>query len=171
MLPTRLGVSITPNIGSLILISKNARITRPKAKIPGIETIIKNDQIKTRIDKILDNDLNVLSLAKVISTDTLENFTNQLAKLHKPIEFNWEAKFGVSKTINNQFAVNNSTANPTNKDSFTSITSSANTEKSNQKLICSECNIPVTYNVAKFCWFNKTKFKGRIFCMECQKKI
>ncbi len=44
-LPVRLGLSISPNIDSLILISKNARISRPAAKIEGIDSIIKGTSI------------------------------------------------------------------------------------------------------------------------------
>lgn len=39
-----------------------------------------------------------------------------------------------------------------------------------QKLICHSCAEPVPYNVAKFYWFNKPKFGGNIYCMECLKK-
>jgi len=26
-------------------------------------------------------------------------------------------------------------------------------------------------NVAKFCWFNKPRFGGKVYCMECQKAV
>jgi len=40
-----------------------------------------------------------------------------------------------------------------------------------QKLICAACAGSVAYNVAKFCWFNKTIYGGSMFCMKCQKKV
>ena len=45
------------------------------------------------------------------------------------------------------------------------------TEKPKQKLICNLCNEPIPYAVAKFCWFNKPKFGGNLYCIECQKKV
>jgi hypothetical protein len=43
--------------------------------------------------------------------------------------------------------------------------------KPKQKLICHGCSAPVPYNVAKFCWFNKPKFGGDLYCMACQKTV
>ena len=40
-----------------------------------------------------------------------------------------------------------------------------------QKLVCHSCGTAVGYNVAKFCWFNKPKFGGNIYCMDCQKIV
>lgn len=96
-LPTRLGFNIKPTINSLILVSKNARINRPKTKIDEIDSIIKNDQFKAKIDKSFDADNNPLTLAKLISSETLEEFARSLAAIHRPIEFDWHAKFGLPK--------------------------------------------------------------------------
>ena len=39
------------------------------------------------------------------------------------------------------------------------------------KLVCESCAAPVPYNVARFCWFNKPKFGGNVYCMDCQKLV
>ena len=44
-------------------------------------------------------------------------------------------------------------------------------QKPKQKLICHTCSASVPYNVAKFCWMNKTRFNGNLYCMACQKKV
>ena len=44
-------------------------------------------------------------------------------------------------------------------------------QKPKQKLVCHSCGTSVGYNVAKFCWFNKPKFGGNIYCMDCQKTV
>ena len=44
-------------------------------------------------------------------------------------------------------------------------------QKPKQKLICHSCGVALAYNVAKFCWFNKAKFGGNLYCMDCQKKV
>ena len=53
-LPKRLGLTIRPTMISLALVSKTARISRPKAKIDGLDALIKNDQLNARISKDID---------------------------------------------------------------------------------------------------------------------
>ncbi|MGH8121930.1 MAG: hypothetical protein ACREPT_04080, partial [Rudaea sp.] len=83
-LPKRAGFPMTPSFSSLILVSKRARITRPKVKVGGLDAIIKNDQLKTRIDKDID-EMSPMKLAKMIGQDTLETFARSLATAHKPM--------------------------------------------------------------------------------------
>lgn len=168
-LPRRMGFTIKPNFKSLVLVSKNARISRPKSKFDGLDSIIKNDQLSKTIDKSIDNDNNPLFLAKVISQSTLIEVAKSIAKLHKPIEFNWAAKFGMSAIIQTHaYQPSNNETLPDSSETITQKKPIAEV-KPKQKLICHECGLPVPYNVAKFCWFNKPKFNGNIYCMECQK--
>ena len=95
-LPKRLGFTIKPDLKSLVLVSKGARISRPEVKIDGIECVIKNDQFFKHVDKAVDEN-GILATAKIIGSDTLENVATQLARLHKPIRFDWLAKFGLNK--------------------------------------------------------------------------
>ena len=173
-LPTRLGFNIKPSINSLILVSKRARISRPKVKIAGIDTIIKNDQFKNKIDQSIESDNNPLGLAKLISGETLEQFARQLVAIHRPISINWHAKFGFPKEspVNQpakQVEVHIEQTKPGHVVTEPKI--EATTDKPKQKLICHLCNEPVPYAVAKFCWFNKPKFGGNLYCMECQQKV
>lgn len=177
-LPSRLGFTIKPSIKSLILVSTGARISRPKTKIDGIDSIIKNDQFKARIDKSFDSDNNPLGLAKLISSNTLENFARAIADMHRPIEFDWPAKFGLTKIPpepmpgEKQQVIEEWPKEVLKPD--LAVAGQAEDQASNKtkpKLICHSCGEPVTYNVAKFCWFNKPKFGGNIYCMECQKKV
>ena len=78
--PRRLGFNRTPTLFSLILVSKNARISRPKAHLPGLDTIIKSDQLKARVERDIEADNNALVLAKMIATDTLQEFAERLAE-------------------------------------------------------------------------------------------
>ena len=172
-LPTRLGFTLKPSINSLILVSKRARISRPKANISGIDTIIKNDQFKNKIDQSIDDANNPLGLAKLISSETLEKFARELAAIHRPIVMNWHAKFGLSelKTIN-QSILKEEVDKPSKSEQTMKVSGDeALTDKAKQKLICHTCNLPIPYAVAKFCWFNKPKFGGNLYCIECQKKI
>ncbi len=164
--PKRLGFTITPTLNSLVLVSKTARITRPAAKIAGLEAVIKNDQLKARIEKDIDSDNNPLTMARVVSQDTLEDFARRLAAAHKPIIFDWVARFGLPTEP---------TASPPveiwTKPQAVAVTTPVVGEEKKSKLICAACGSAVAYNVAKFCWFNKPRFGGKVFCMECQKTV
>ena len=92
--PKRLGFKLTPRLLGLVLVSKGARITRPRKPVPGLDDIIKCDQLKSKIDK--DNEkTSPLALTKVVGTETLLGFAQSLAAVHTPLEFNWPARFGL----------------------------------------------------------------------------
>ncbi len=182
-LPTRLGFTIKPDLKSLVLVSKHARISRPKIKVDGLDCIIKNDQLFKAIDKALDANNNPLLMAKIIGQDTLELICREIVGQHKPIQFNWSAKFGllVSPTavspvqtppeIIQDMVKSKPVIQSAREISAPSITTNEGTEKPKQKLVCASCSQAVPYNVAKFCWFNKPKFGGKVYCMECQKAV
>ena len=58
-LPKRLGITIKPQMNSLVLVSNRARISRPKGwaaqGVEGIETAIKVDQLWTTIERAYDH--------------------------------------------------------------------------------------------------------------------
>jgi hypothetical protein len=98
-LPTRLGIPLKPSFRSVVLVSKNARISRPKGKVEGIDSVIKADSLRKLIERDIDKEpaaLTLLSMTKLIGQDTLEGFAKQVAKLHRPIAFDWAAKFGLT---------------------------------------------------------------------------
>lgn len=97
-LPTRLGIGIRPSIRSVVLVSKNARITRPKKAVDGLDYVIKADQLRKFIERDIDETsaaAALLSMTKFIGTDTLESFAREVARLHRPVSFDWAAKFGL----------------------------------------------------------------------------
>lgn len=173
-LPTRLGFAIKPDLKSLVLVSKGARISRPKAKIDGIEAVIKNDQLFKAIDKSVD-EASPLIMAKVVGKDTLEALAKEIAKLHKPIEFDWKAKFGLADApaapVRQAAATPVPAPAPVPSQAAKPAEPASDEAKPKQKLVCHSCSEPVPYNVAKFCWFNKPKFGGNIYCMDCQKTV
>ena len=97
-LPTRLGMTIRPNIRSVVLVSAQARISRPKQAFPGVETVIKADQLRSTINRAMDA-MGVagtfLAATKIIGVDTLRELANGLARLHRPRRFDWHARFGM----------------------------------------------------------------------------
>ena len=178
-LPTRLGFTIKPALKSLVLVSKGARLSRPKKKVDDLSCIVKNDQLFKHIDKAVDDSSPIL-MARIIGQITLEEVAREIAKQHKPAQFDWAAKFGLSTVINmpdpatpsmkqsvKETVSPDKAENPSVKDK----PSDGGQQKQKQKLICHSCGSSTTYTVAKFCWFNKSKFGGNIYCMDCQKKV
>lgn len=182
--PRRLGLAMLPNISSLVLVSKHARISRPKSKILGLETIIKNDQLFTTVVKQLDESSmakSVMQVSRVIGTDTLEAFGRSLAALHTPVKFDWKGRFGLPEEaprMTGRPPPLPKSRRPRQEAPTASVesaqreeaTAAAETGKG-KKRICVKCQTPVSYSVARFCWFNKPRFGGEIYCMDCQKSV
>lgn len=96
--PKRWGlVRWKPQIKTLVLVSDNARIDRPKRKVDGVDTVIKAEQLQKRLfDEF--NRAPDRSLLGVIGKEGLEHFARELASLHRPLERDWEARFGLPPT-------------------------------------------------------------------------
>lgn len=179
-LPKRLGFTINPDLRGLVLVSKNARISRPKAKIAGLECVIKNDQLFKTIDKAIDDNNNPLLVAKIIGSDTLEQLARDIARLHRPAQFNWAGKFGLpetppaaTQTKKAPVASEKTTTPPPQPPAEVAATvpAQAAAVPEKKRLICTACTAPITYTVAKFCWTNKKRFGGNAYCMDCQKLV
>ncbi len=164
-LPKRLGFSIKPNFNSLVVVSKNARISRPKSKGWWNDGITKADQVKAKIEKSFDSDNNPLVMAKLISSETLHDFAKRVACRHRPASFDWYAKFGLSKDYLAPVVVE---ADPVVESAPTpeEVTTDGAPKKS--KLICNTCGTSVEYKVARYCWFNKARYGGNVYCRDCQ---
>lgn len=172
--PTRLGFPLVPSLSSLVLVSKTARISRPKAKIDGLEQVIKNDQLITYIEKDYDKDSGILTTIKLVGLDTFNDFARRLVAEHKPIKFDWAAKFGLPDVVLSPSLA--PAPAPIHQEVPATVEEIAQPPSveggpKKSKLICHECGAPVIYAVAKFCWFNKAKFNGNVYCLVCQKSI
>lgn len=182
--PRRLGFKIKPDMRSYVLVSKNARISRPKnAKIDGLYAVVKTDQFVSKLKKDSDAD-SPLAMMKVVSQDTLEALSRQIMALHRPITFKWAEKFGLTvedKTPESPAEIQaeearmaettETTATEARMDERQATESKATPEADagqKKKLQCSQCEAAVSYAVAKFCW-NNQKFGGKVLCMSCQK--
>ncbi len=97
-MPTRLGLRLTPSFQTLILVSPNARIDRPKTF--DTSRVVKADVLGKTIKK--DNEETTVfnaigSVAKIVSMETIEDIGRQLMLRHSPISINYAAKFGLDK--------------------------------------------------------------------------
>ena len=169
-LPTRLGFRIKPSLHSLILIANTSAIRRPKnsKKVDGMDRIIKVEQLVKRRDQDLkeENFLHTFSsVNKLISTETLQNFAENLADLHTPAKKDWKARFGIRDMPPEQ------TPPPANIPQKQPAPPAATAEPAKpMRLFCADCKKTVSQNVADFCWNNKVRFHGRVYCFDCQRK-
>lgn len=176
-LPTRLGFKMKPSLISLILVANSARISRPKNghSIPGLDRIIKMEQIRSKIEQDANHPSSISSAVKLVSPETLKNFAESLAALHQAASIDWSARFGILHTE----SVPTDTEKPvaaaeqqiTAESAATGNDADAEKAEPAKRLICASCGVKVNYKVGVFCWRNKQRFHGNVYCYECQKNI
>lgn len=157
-LPKRLGIAIKPQFRSLILVSKEARITRPKtkagrARVEGLDTVIKIDQLRSVMDKDWETK-GIANLPRLVSKGEIESVARQLVALHRPISFDWPAMFGLAIEPP-------SAPNPPVLPSAPATPGQA---------ACRGCGKRVSQAVIDFCEARSEVFGNRILCMDCQRK-
>jgi hypothetical protein len=91
-LPRRI-VTVRPTFTNIVLVSADGRITRPKAVLPDLDSIVKVDQFRTYLINRKFSDAQML---KFVWSSTLEAFGRQLVALHTPAHVDWAAKFGIA---------------------------------------------------------------------------
>jgi hypothetical protein len=154
--PRGLLFAIDPTFKNLVLVSSTARIDRPTKDFPDSAKLLKADFFASRFDELLK-----ATPIGMCSSESLRNFCEQLVKFHKPIEFNYAAKFGLDKA---------SVATPTAPAPTPIIPPSAtpvatpqvsNPPPSGQqgsKYSCKKCNSPdLTASFGKFGYYFKCK--------------
>ena len=160
LLPKRLGFSLQPNFLPYILVSPKSRVIRPKAKDFNTDMLIKADEFyKQTQDNINNKSLitSVGSMAKIISQDSLKEIGEQLVSYHKPIKIDYYNKFGISRTQDVDLSNTNVRENQVQSKQVRS------------KYYCYKCKKSISEKVASFCFHNKTRFKGKAYCFDCQK--
>ena len=95
-MPSKVGLRLSPVCHSYVLVSSKARIDRPKKF--DASRIIKSDMLATTLEKFFDKAgvLEVVgSLARCLSAETLEKVGQTLLRMHRPVSFDYAAKFGI----------------------------------------------------------------------------
>jgi len=161
-LPRRLGVKLKPQLRSLILVSSRAKISRPRsraaaARVDGLDTVVKVDQLATTIERQIDQTsaLSTLgSITRLVSMGTLEDISRQLVALHRPSQVDWAARFGLTPGV----------AQPVAAISPPSVARPAPGQS------CDSCGSFVSPKVAAYCEANAVRFAGRVLCYDCQRR-
>lgn len=161
-LPRRLGFTISPWQRGVVLVSTNARISRARgAEVDG--DISKVDQFASLVDREFDK-RSSLNAVRLVSSQTLRDFGEKLAALHQPITFDWAARFGLPGKPSSPFRREKGGIDKTLADGA----AIPGTPDDRSKLDCATCGTRVPYAVARFCWLNKARFGGVVYCRDHQ---
>ncbi len=176
--PRRLGFALQPSIRSLVLISTGA-IQRPATSFPGLETVIKSEQVNTVVQTSYDR-ASPMTLAKVVSPETLYEIGRQFLDLHRPIEYDWHRRLDLDRdetpkrrpappavvAASKPAPARPAPAEPTPGPALAKAKPSPAPPRSNHA--CAICGDGVTPGVVAFCRAEVDRFAGRIFCIPCQ---
>ncbi|MEA2605504.1 MAG: hypothetical protein QOI00_261 [Chloroflexota bacterium] len=156
----RLGFTVNPDLRSLILVSKDARITRPKtkagrARVEGLDSVIKVDQLMQVINAASEA-RGLKAAPRIVGTDTIERVGRQLVALHKPASVDWAGRFGVARRGPTPIA---EPAPPKAREPAQAFVAT-----------CESCGRGVSAKVAAYCVDQTQRFAGRVLCYSCQRQ-
>jgi hypothetical protein len=169
--PKRLGLNVPADLTPITLVSTRAKIKRPSGlNSQNYSEVIKADQLADRIQAHADTKTSALRLARLVSAEALREFATGIANLHTPIQFNYAAKFGFGP----------SRKQPMKALSFKQQSSLIEADSPQgadvpleatdpvKRYQCAVCAGAVELKVARYCWFNRDRFKGEIRCRSHQ---
>jgi hypothetical protein len=157
-LPRRI-FTMRPELRSLVLVSNNAVIKRPRSKVEGVDTVIKAERLKTGVFDTWDDSVRTM-VQRLVSTETIERVGRELVALHRPIAVDWAARFGVAE------APDASATPPIPPSSAASAPRGLPSDPSGK--LCDRCGRSTSFAEVKFCRVNKPRFGGGTFCRPCQ---
>ena len=152
LMPTRLGFQIRPTFHNWVLVAPECNLARSEQKEA---TILKMDMFDRGMEQFINqNSLSdALSLAKLYSTETVTAFAEKFVGFHKPIVFDYAAKFGITEA---------------QRFSAPAYPKPAEALKSSTERFCERCHTTVESKVVAFCHSHEKRFGGKILCRTCQ---
>jgi hypothetical protein len=166
-LPKRLGITLQPSFNSVVLVSPKAIINRPKVTNFNA-SIIKLDQFfswyNEKMNEVTLKD--TIGMFKVCSGKTVTDLGKKLLSLHKPERIDYIKRFDLRSTL-----LNNEPIKSAHPEQQLVVESVAVKNKEETKYFCASCKATITSVVAKYCWNNKLRFKGKAYCRICQGKM
>ena len=155
-----------PFFESFVLVSNQARIGRPeKASVEGLDRVVKIERFTKEVRKAMLGPVLGLKIVKLVagmvSEETLRQFAEGLASEHRPIRFDYEAKFGLNPIAETQEITESTDTDPTTE-------ASQELPESDAVANCDGCGAGVDKKVRWFCRRYKNRFDGKILCRDCQ---
>ena len=154
--PKRLGFTLRPECEGPRLVSKRPGSAGRRTKavrdaVDGLASVIKVDQIRTVLNRAIDS-AGTSRDRRFIGKGELERFARELAALHRPIQMDWAARFGL----------------PAHEASGRGARCPREPEP--RPRACEACSATVSAAVVAFCADRAEVFGGRVLCMPCQRK-
>jgi hypothetical protein len=132
--PKRLGFAIPISFRNVVLVSPTSNVLKPKAATFDLSSVIKADAFVSVADKDIDSK-SIIAAPKIVGSDTLRDFGEKLARLHRPGSFDYAAKFGICNTD-----TINSTNTPTIVASPAAPVYSSAAPETKDAMACRKCN-------------------------------
>jgi hypothetical protein len=148
LMPTRLGLPMQPAFRNLILVPAGCHVS-PRRVDEAI--IVKMDALDARLADFTSNSApfgDILSVAKVCSTQTIMEFARALVGFHRPAAPDYAARFGIDLPAPR-------IKTPSHAD----------------RQRCQACGAPVGAKLAAVCRANSRRFGKRVLCRECQAAV
>ena len=92
--PKRLGFAIPISYRNVVLVSPTSKVLKPKAATFDLSAVIKADAFVSVVDKVMEKK-SIVEAPKIVSSDTLRDFSEKIARLHRPGSIDYAAKFGI----------------------------------------------------------------------------
>lgn len=92
--PKRLGFAIPIAYRNVVMLSPTSKIIRPDNAPFDLSSILKADALCSFAEKEVDKK-SIIEAPKIIGSETLQEFGEKLARLHRPGSFDYAAKFGI----------------------------------------------------------------------------
>lgn len=178
--PTRLGIRLPIRFASAILVDPKCEIVRPRGMDVSQSNILHADRFrewfKQRMEKMSALDV-VASTSKIVSSETMRQFAESLARLHKPSQVNYQERFGIQPEDLRRKKPHDDKAKydaPAAKKEARKQPEEAREPAGAYRrkgYYCASCKASISQKVARFCFDRKERFGGRAYCMDCQKGI
>lgn len=150
-LPKFLFLTARPKFRNVVLVSKQARIQRAREWKEQNAWILKADLFWSFLKK-REKEKNE-GEPWVFGAEQLEQVATELAMCHQPIQFDWEARFASSDSVERPELVQ--IVGPPKED----VSS------------CERCGVGLDAKVVWFCRRSKARFLGGVYCRTCQPKF
>jgi hypothetical protein len=172
--PKRLGFPLVLNFKPVVLVSNTGRVTRPTgraaSRVAGLDTVIKSEQLYATISRSFEpKDLGsalATIAASMVSAATAERLARDLAALHVPGTVDWAARFGLTA----EEAVATKETRLRQRGTKPIALPASNPEaNSGSGSRCDSCGKPVSEAVITYCYENRARFGGGVYCLSCQR--
>lgn len=133
--PKRLGFAIPISFRNVVLVSPTSKVLKPNSATFDLSAVIKADAFVSVVDKSIENK-SIIEAPKLVSSDTLRDFSEKLARLHRPGSIDYALKFGINTDTINITQAATIVATPP------APVYSPDVHKNENTMACRKCNSP-----------------------------